>query len=214
MLNGRLLADGGILNPIPIAPTVAAHADITLAVSLSGEYREPGHSRPVLATAAEEPVEEWSDRFRRTAAHLLDRGLFRSIMGRFASDADVAPTETLPDDLAPLVGDGRPADALPDGLSKFDVMNLSIDAMQALLNRYRLAGYPADVVVTIPRDACRTLDFHRADEMIPLGRELTAAALDRAGLTSGTGPPTEPGAEPPMAEPWLTDPSVDIEPTA
>jgi NTE family protein len=39
------------------------------------------------------------------------------------------------------------------------------------------------VLVTIPRDACRTLDFHRAADMIALGRDLTTDALDRAVLT-------------------------------
>ena len=36
-LNGRILIDGGVLNPVPIAPTFADHSDITLAVNLAGE---------------------------------------------------------------------------------------------------------------------------------------------------------------------------------
>ena len=35
--NGRTLIDGGVLNPVPIAPTFADHSDITLAVNLAGE---------------------------------------------------------------------------------------------------------------------------------------------------------------------------------
>ena len=70
---------------------------------------------------------------------------------------------------------------LPEGLSKWDMMNLSLEAMQSLLTRYRLAGYPPDMLHDRPKDACRTLDFHRADEMVALGRALTAEALDRAG---------------------------------
>jgi NTE family protein len=71
---------------------------------------------------------------------------------------------------------------LPAGLGRADVMSQSIDAMQAMLIRYRMAGYPPDVLVNVPRDACRSLDYHRAAEMIELGRTLTADALDRAGL--------------------------------
>jgi NTE family protein len=67
-------------------------------------------------------------------------------------------------------------------MGKFDMMYQSLDAMQSVLIRYRLAGYPPDVLVTVPRDACRSLDFHRANEMIELGRTLTDQALDRAGL--------------------------------
>ena len=37
---GRLLVDGGVLNPVPIAPSFHDDADITLAVNLSGESTE------------------------------------------------------------------------------------------------------------------------------------------------------------------------------
>ena len=185
MLNGRLLADGGMMDPVPIAATAAAHADLTLAVSLSGDPRESGEpdgsadDALVLETAEAQPVEEWSDRFRRSAAHLLDRDLVRSLLSRFGG----GPEEGAGDD-GPVPGAAPGVDTfekLPEGLSKWDMMNLSLEAMQSLLTRYRLAGYPPDVLVTVPKDACRTLDFHRADEMVALGRALTTEALDRAG---------------------------------
>ena len=37
VLDGRLLADGGILDPLPMAPIAAVNADITIAVSLNGD---------------------------------------------------------------------------------------------------------------------------------------------------------------------------------
>ena len=70
---------------------------------------------------------------------------------------------------------------LPAGLRLSDVTALSFDAMQGLISRYRMAGLPPDVLVTVPVSAARTLDFHRATELIDLGRELTAQALDDAG---------------------------------
>jgi len=47
--------------------------------------------------------------------------------------------------------------------------------------------------VTVPKDACRTLDFHRAAEMIALGRALTSEALDEAGLVSSSEGPEATG---------------------
>jgi NTE family protein len=44
-----------------------------------------------------------------------------------------------------------------------------------------MAGLPPDVQIAIPVNACRVLDFHRAAEMIEVGRTLTAKALDDAG---------------------------------
>jgi NTE family protein len=37
MLNGRLLVDGGLMNPLPIAPMAGVHADLTVAIDLVGE---------------------------------------------------------------------------------------------------------------------------------------------------------------------------------
>lgn len=37
--NGRTLVDGGLLNPVPIAPTLHDHTDLTIVVSLSGKSR-------------------------------------------------------------------------------------------------------------------------------------------------------------------------------
>lgn len=73
-------------------------------------------------------------------------------------------------------------DALPKDLTTADVVSRSFDTMSALVARYRMAANPPDVLVSVPADACHTLDFHRAAEMVRLGRELTSRALDERGL--------------------------------
>jgi NTE family protein len=184
VLNGRLLADGGLMNPVPIAPTASVRADLTVAVSLNGESRTGREALPAPgpepASAEEEPEEEWGERFRRGAARLLDRDVIRALTARFGSDpalvadaegASGTPAAEAPTPAEPDLGE------LPAGLGKFDVMNLSIESMQSVLTRYCLAGLPPDVLVSVPKDACRSLDFHRASEMIELGRELAEQAL-------------------------------------
>ncbi len=126
-------------------------------------------------------------RFRRSAAQLRDLDIVRSVVGRFgAAQTDPDPSDE-PDGQAidgqTVVEDD--AVAVPK-FSRFAVMNRSLDVMQATLARYQLAAYPPDVQVRVPRNACRSLDFHRAAEMIELGRALTERALDDAGLTSTT----------------------------
>ena len=186
MLNGRLLADGGLMNPVPVSPTVSVRSDATIAVSVSGDGGASATGAPAGETAEERPADEWMGRFRRGAARLLDRDMVRTLVSRFGTGAQVDGN----DEVAPAAGD---FDALPAGLSKLDVMSQSLDAMQSVLTRYRLAGYPPDVLVTVPKDACRSLDFHRAAELIEVGRTLTAKALDKAGLnaTTTTAPPTD-----------------------
>lgn len=78
--------------------------------------------------------------------------------------------------------DDRSLESLPGTLRIFDVVSQSIEAMQSILTGYRMAGNRPDVLVEVPSDSCSVFDFHRAEEMIELGRRLTAEALDREGL--------------------------------
>ena len=59
----------------------------------------------------------------------------------------------------------------------FDAITLA-DIAQAALARHTLAAYPPDLLIEVPRTVCRSLEFHRAAEVIDVGRELTARALD------------------------------------
>jgi len=53
----------------------------------------------------------------------------------------------------------------------YDVANQSFDAMQGTIARQKLAAYPPDMLLEIPRNACGMLEFDRVDEMIELGRQ-------------------------------------------
>ncbi|MEO6122693.1 MAG: patatin-like phospholipase family protein [Ilumatobacteraceae bacterium] len=191
MLNGRVLVDGGLMDPVPIVATASSRADATIAVDLGGLRSSSIDVAPVKETAEDRPIEEWADRFKRTASSLFDRDIVRSLMSRMdRSSHGESPIADEIDALQSTIGADDPGpvlprdlfETLPVGLGKFDVMNQSLEAMQTVLTRFRLAGNPPDVLITVPKDACRTLDFHRAPEMIELGRMLTIEALERAGI--------------------------------
>lgn len=176
MLNGRLLADGGLLNPIPMAPMASSNADVTVAVSLAGDPDGQSGRAAVQESADPRPAEEWMDRFRRTAAQVLDRELVRLVTSKLGAGRSTTPGNAAEEVEEEIFG------ALPPGLRTLDVMELSLDTLQSVVTRYRLAGYPPDLLITIPKNACRTLDFHKAPEMIALGRKLAHEALDRGTL--------------------------------
>ena len=44
--------------------------------------------------------------------------------------------------------------------------------------RHALAAYPPDLLIEVPRTTCRSLEFYRAAEVIEVGQELAAIALD------------------------------------
>jgi NTE family protein len=184
-VDGRLLADGGILDPLPMAPLAAVNADLTIAVAVSGseviDKREP------------EPgsTGEWLNRMVRSTSalldtsavrSLLDRPTARAVLGRFGADtwSEEAGEESeesdgeLPDDEDELDG----ALEVPK-LGSFEVVYRAFDIAQSALTRHTLSAYPPDLLIEVPRSTCRSLDFHRAAEVIEVGRALADQALDR-----------------------------------
>lgn len=61
MIDGRTLVDGGLLNPLPVAPATDDTTDLTIAVSLSGrEVSEPLGPNPAPARSGS--IEEYRSR--------------------------------------------------------------------------------------------------------------------------------------------------------
>ncbi|MGQ9348191.1 patatin-like phospholipase family protein [Mycolicibacterium gilvum] len=181
VLGGRLLADGGILDPLPMAPIAAAPADITIAVSLSGE--DPAVDRRMQDLR--QPTTDWLSRMWRSSSSLLDtkaaRSLLetptgRAVLGRFVA-ADDEPIDAPPEVVKHDSADATGVPELPR-LGSFEVMNRVIDIAQSALARHTLAAYPPDLLIEVPRTVCRSLDFHRAHEVIEIGQELASAALE------------------------------------
>ncbi len=185
-VDGRLLADGGILDPLPMAPLAAVNADLTIAVSLSGSEAITNRQPEPAATV------EWLTRMMRStsalldtaaARSLLDRPTARAVLSRLGGPAGESDSwSDTPDDEQPEAGDD--AVELPvvgadvPKLGSFEVMNRTIDIAQAALARHTLAVYPPDLHIEVPRSTCRALEFHRAVEVISVGRALADEALD------------------------------------
>lgn len=185
MLNGRLLADGGMMNPVPIAPLSGLDVDLVVAVNVNGTPRDPSaRLGRVHESADPRPVSEWQERLRRTASQVFDNETGRRLTTWLAArrseggeDLDRTGESGEPGAApAPEVAE-HGFDDLPPDLGMLSVMELSLDALQSVVTRYRLASYPPDVMITMPKDICRTLDFHRGAELIEIGRRYTETAL-------------------------------------
>jgi NTE family protein len=144
-MNGVKLLDGGILNPVPIAPTFEDHTDLTIAVNLGAPPTQ--RSRPEQKTTAE--VED---------APATDS--VRAKINKFIEDLT-----------SPFQSDDS------DSWQMLSIANQTFDAMQGAIARQKLAAYPPDHTIMIARNACGTMDFDRADEMIKLGYETAADQL-------------------------------------
>lgn len=175
----RVLVDGGLLNPLPIVPVVSSHCDLIMAVNLnaihSGGYVLPLIERPAPIRQQWEQLLEnlsprsWMGRREDAAGDVLDAIETAELEPPAEAAAKRRRDEHAPVEVQEHVG---PA-------SMLDLVNLSFETMQASLTQYKIAGYPPDLVIDIPKRLSRFFDFHRAPELIELGRIVTSDTLDR-----------------------------------
>ena len=129
-----MLVDGGVLNPVPIAPTFHDDTDMTIAVNLGGNP-EP------------------------------DACLFPE-----CADEDKTLTSKIKEYLTGI--------ALPSSITEekgmYAVANQSFEAMQSTIARMKLASYPPDIEIDIPRNICGTFDFNKSEKIIEYGYNLCA----------------------------------------
>lgn len=144
ILGDAVLVDGGVLNPVPIAPTFGDGTDLTIAVNLGGL---PVYAGAEKASGKKKIVPEsfpYSESLNKLAGQL---GLENKASGLNRS-----------------------------GL--LEIADRAFDTMQNGLARQKLAAYPPDHVIEIPRNACGMLDFHRSADMIDLGRSEARKCLE------------------------------------
>ncbi len=140
---GRLLIDGGVLNPVPIAPTFDDNTDLTIAVNLGGVIE------PNISSMKREVNHSVSFRIKE---YLQNIALPESIVQEYGM---------------------------------YEIVSQSVEAMQGTIARMKLAAYPPDVVIDIPRNLCGTLEFNRADEIIAYGYDRCAKVMKNQKSSAG-----------------------------
>jgi len=148
---GMMLVDGGVLNPVPIAPTLRTQTDMTIAVNLNGRAEMP--SRSAL------PPEKKTIKLSKEAQNKVHRAINRFIDRRLAERTERVEPQ--------------------NQWSMLELMNRSIDTMQNTIAHMKLAAHQPDILIEIPRGVGGLLDYHLASQMIDDGYQLCEAALDR-----------------------------------
>ncbi|MAL96845.1 MAG: alpha/beta hydrolase [Alteromonadaceae bacterium] len=200
MIGGRVLVDGALLNPLPIIPTIAAHADLIVAVNLAGEGDfhvelprvdrkgepcPPGEAVPEAKLTDGAVEAEWLERWKRRAASWF--GTESESSGSEEDALAQAEESASPVDPSETREEAKPVSLQQFGLGKFDIMNLTIETMQSALTQYKIAGYPPDLLVNVPKHVCKSFDYHKAPELIQLGRQLAEESLQNYRRREGRG---------------------------
>ena len=137
------LVDGGLVNPVPVSLCRAMGADTVIAVDLNADLLGR-HLKPKPAKAPRQRV---------TAEE--PETLTDSVMARIQAS------------MAQL---GINHDTGTQAPAMLDVLATSINIMQVLITRSRLAGEPADVMVTPLLADLGLMEFHRGSAAIDAGR--------------------------------------------
>ncbi|WP_018994290.1 patatin-like phospholipase family protein [Thioalkalivibrio sp. ALgr1] len=163
---GRLLVDGALLNPVPIAPTLNDHTDITVAVSMNGRMGDE-------LTRVTRP-----NAFNDVEAEKLGRSRLNQRLQDVLPDRVGGWLQDWPGKLGlGSTTDGMSRAQEARALSMIDVVSHSIEAMQGSIARFRIAAYNPEHLIEVPVNACGIFDFHRAREMIELGYHLAERSL-------------------------------------
>ncbi len=148
-VEGRWMFDGAIVNPVPVSVARALGAERVIALNISSDSVGRG-------TAIQDPFG------RLEPPSVLDepandRG---GVIARWwRGGAPRSPTEP---------------DTAPPGL--MTVMVNAFDILQDRIMRSRLAGDPPDALVQLKVGKIGMFEFHRADELIAIGREAVRRA--------------------------------------
>ena len=158
-INGRWLFDGALVNPIPVTLCRALGAEAVIAVNLVGDTTF--RATIIDDRVSIEPAIETYDLGEPPAGRTLGARIFGGMGGN----------------LRRLFGkreDGAPG----IGIAMMDAFNIA----QGRISRSRLGGDPPDVLINARFGKVGLFDFHRADELIAIGREATRRAIpDIAG---------------------------------
>lgn len=169
VINGRELVDGGLLAPVPMAATRAAHTDLVVAVDVNARGPRIGGS-----SEADTGPRREEDASAGEGEDPPEPGGLRARVGAFIDG----------------LMEKRSAEPVQPGLMQ--LMARSLETMQAQITRTQLAMDPPDLLVRVPHDACFFYEFWRAREMIEIGRRAAEEAIDAFEATHPAG--VAPGA--------------------
>jgi len=195
----RMLVDGGLLNPLPIVPVVSSHCDLIIAVNLNSahqqHYQLPVIERPAaLKGRFDQMMTSLGSRLpslRRKSGEddqllLLEGGAAPKMpeqpdlwLQEPADPHGQQPTAAPQEESAPKSASGSRVAQMAGPASLLELINQSFEVMQTSLSQYKIAGYPPDILINVPKRVCRFFEFYKAPELIMLGRQIARDTLDK-----------------------------------
>jgi len=154
--DNTILVDGGVLNPIPIEPLPNRDKLDVFVINL---YADEEGKKLIVKEKIENTITQ-NRRNRRYNAFInhienfISRANVKNILDYITSSATSA-----------------------DNIGYIQLLNTSAIAMIERIADLTIKAYPPDVIIDIPKDICKALDFGNIKELIEYGETKTLETL-------------------------------------
>jgi len=154
--NGRLLVDGGLVNPLPVSVCREMGAELVIAVDANTVFLQTKNASPSRLASP----------LSRTQEKILGSWI-RNLNPRYAFLGNLLENWM-----------HRQQPEVPPDPSIMEVLLSSIGIMQTTIQEARLCMHPPDILLRLPLNGIRLLDFHLGGKAISLGEAATQSMIE------------------------------------
>jgi len=161
--NGRILVDGGLVNPVPVSTARSMGAEFVIAVDLNHDIVEGKAPK-------KKPDKKEEDSAFVQVLNRIGGDKYQAAMDRIN-----ASLQSIENPALKQVQSWLTEEPLPN---IFEVLLSSINIMENQITRIRLQVDKPDLLIQPKLGSIRFMEFHRAEEIIDIGYEEARKQLD------------------------------------
>ncbi len=170
-MENTYLADGGVINPVPVDVVRQMGADVVLAINLNRNFVAETVAKHIAAEESQAHITE-SDEKEEYLAQVQEGGIYGKIISAF-QDKYQAIKEGIQEKL------DRWAAPKEEGPNIFDVIGTAINIMEQRITQSNFELYPPDLLVEPDLTEFGIFDFHQADVLIQTGYHATRRVIPK-----------------------------------
>lgn len=154
-LNGKILVDGGVINPLPLDLIKRSPDDMLIAVNVNANI-------PYNLTRKKAVSSEHETHYGKVRAMLNQRwsGVIEQYVEKYKNEKPPSP---------------KP-------VNLFDVISESINLAQNKIASMYIEKYNPDLLIEVSHNSATTFDFYKSEELIEAGRKACRKALDKKAV--------------------------------
>jgi NTE family protein len=150
-LNGLMLVDGGVMNPVPMYHVARTRRDLMVVVNVNANIPGDKHKDNIEVKVNEKSgIENGKEIFSKYLSY------FNSLRKK---------------------NENPNPDERPEHLGYFELMSKSLNLMISQISALTIDLYKPDILINVSKDNCGIYDFHRSAEIIEMGASAARKAI-------------------------------------